>query len=139
MPPSFLSAHIAVEDEMRVSLGAEAFDVAVAAGVGTSWDSIVTEVSDYLRALAQPATVEADRGDADHQGSVAYAGLTDRQLQVVQLLVGGLTNKEIARRLGVTPKTVMHHTVAIYQRLGVRGRSEAVAWAIRAGVAPAGR
>ena len=59
-------------------------------------------------------------------------GLTDRQLQVVQLLAAGLTNKEIARRLGVTPKTVMHHTVAIYQRLGVRGRSEAVAWAIRA-------
>ncbi len=36
----------------------------------------------------------------------------------------------------MTPKTVMHHTVAIYQRLGVRGRSEAVAWAIRADVAP---
>ena len=136
MPPSFLSAHIAVEDGMRVSLGAEAFDVAVAAGAGTSWDSIVTEVSDYLRALAQPATVEADRADADHEAWAAYPGLTDRQLQVVQLMVAGLTNKEIARRLGVTPKTVMHHTVAIYQRLGVRGRSEAVAWAIRAGVTP---
>ena len=63
--------------------------------------------------------------------------LTDRQLEVVRLLVGGLTNKEIALRLGLTPKTVMHHTVAIYQRLGVRGRSETVAWAIRAGVTPA--
>jgi DNA-binding NarL/FixJ family response regulator len=45
------------------------------------------------------------------------------------------TNKEIAALLGVSQKTVMHHTVAIYQKIGVRGRSETVAWAIRAGFA----
>ena len=54
---------------------------------------------------------------------------------MVRLLARGLTNKEIAQTLGVTPKTVMHHTVAIYQNLGVRGRSETVAWAIRTGAA----
>jgi len=55
---------------------------------------------------------------------------------VVKLLARGLTNKEIAQTLGITPKTVMHHTVAIYQSLGVRGRSETVAWAFKAGMAP---
>jgi DNA-binding NarL/FixJ family response regulator len=33
-------------------------------------------------------------------------------------------------RLSLTPKTVMHHTSAIYRKLGVRGRSEAAVWAI---------
>jgi DNA-binding NarL/FixJ family response regulator len=60
--------------------------------------------------------------------------LSDRQRQVLELLSQGLSNKEIARSLGVTAKTVMHHTVAIYQKLGVRGRTEAIVWAYRAGV-----
>lgn len=55
---------------------------------------------------------------------------------MVKLLARGLTNKEIAQTLGITPKTVMHHTVAIYQSLGVRGHSETVAWAFKAGMAP---
>ena len=66
---------------------------------------------------------------------VAYGQtLTARQHEVLGLLAVGLSNKEIALRLGVSSKTVMHHTVAIYERLGVRGRSEATAWAFRNGV-----
>ncbi len=139
MTVNFVAAHLAAVDETRAALGAAAFDAAVATGTRTSFDAIVTEVSDYLRALAQPAAVTADRTDAVQETPSAYVALTDRQLQVIRLLGTGLTNKEIARQLGMTPKTVMHHTVSIYQRLGVRGRSEAVAWAIRGGVAPAGR
>jgi DNA-binding CsgD family transcriptional regulator len=55
---------------------------------------------------------------------------------VVRLLADGLSNKEIAQALGVTPMTAMHHAAAISQKPGVRGRTEAVAWAIRSGVAP---
>jgi DNA-binding CsgD family transcriptional regulator len=40
--------------------------------------------------------------------------------------------------LGISSKTVMHHTVSIYRKLGVRGRAEAAAWAARAGMAPGG-
>lgn len=45
-------------------------------------------------------------------------------------LVAGDPNKDIARQLGITPKTVMHHTSSIYRKLGVRGRTEAVGWAL---------
>jgi DNA-binding NarL/FixJ family response regulator len=45
-----------------------------------------------------------------------------------------MSNKDIARRLGLSPKTVMHHTSAIYRKLGVRGRSEATSTAIRMGL-----
>jgi len=64
--------------------------------------------------------------------------LTPRQRDVLRELATGATNKEIAGRLGMSVKTVMHHTVAVYARLGVRGRAEATAWAIRHGAGPAG-
>ena len=60
--------------------------------------------------------------------------LTNRQREVLALLVSGLGNKEIAARLGVSTKTVMHHTTAIYRTLGVRGRAEAAVLAIRTGL-----
>ena len=59
--------------------------------------------------------------------------LTPRELDVLERLVAGGTNRDIAETLGMTPKTVMHHTVAIYRKLGVRGRAEAVSWALRSG------
>ena len=134
MSASFVTGHQAVVEEMRAALGPGAFDDAVAVGTGWPWEAAVAEVSDYLRTLGQPPAAEPESA-----GPAPFPNLrlTDRQLQVVRLLAAGLTNKEVAVRLGLTPKTVMHHTVAIYQRLGVRGRSEAVAWAIRAGAAPA--
>ena len=48
------------------------------------------------------------------------AGLTARQLEVVALLVEGLTNAEIAERLVVSPRTVEHHVAAVLQKLGSR-------------------
>lgn len=61
--------------------------------------------------------------------------LTPRELEVLEELITGATNKEISRRLGMAPKTVMHHSVAIYRKLGVHGRAEATAWAFRHGLA----
>ncbi len=50
-------------------------------------------------------------------------------------LATGRTNREIADLLGMSAKTVMHHSVAIYRKLGVRGRAAATAWAYRHGLA----
>jgi DNA-binding CsgD family transcriptional regulator len=69
------------------------------------------------------------------------AGLTARQLGVLQLVARGLTNTEIARQLYITPKTVDHHLSAIYAKLGVRSRTEAThvahAWGIVEAAGPA--
>jgi DNA-binding CsgD family transcriptional regulator len=61
------------------------------------------------------------------------AGLTSRQLEVLQLLADGLTNGEIADRLFVSKKTVEHHVSAVYMKLGVTSRSRAVREAERMG------
>ena len=61
-------------------------------------------------------------------------GLTDRQLEVLQLMVAGLTNSEIARRLVLSPKTVEHHVGAVLAKLGAASRVEAADAARRLGV-----
>jgi DNA-binding NarL/FixJ family response regulator len=60
--------------------------------------------------------------------------LTQRELDVLRLIAAGGTNKDVAAALGIRPKTVMHHSVAIYRKLGVRGRAEATAYAYRNGL-----
>jgi DNA-binding NarL/FixJ family response regulator len=64
----------------------------------------------------------------------APAVLTARELQVLQLLVEGASNKAIARRLGITPHTVKFHVAAIAGKLGASGRTDAVAKAVRQGL-----
>ena len=51
--------------------------------------------------------------------------LTNRELDVLQLLEQRLSNKEIARQLIISPATVKRHTLSIYSKLGVAGRREA--------------
>ena len=62
------------------------------------------------------------------------AGLTDRQLDVLALLVEGLSNADIAARLVISRKTADHHVSAILGKLDVRSRGEAVAAARRLGL-----
>ncbi len=60
--------------------------------------------------------------------------LTERQATVLELLATGLSNKEIARELGIAPATVKAHIAQISALLHARNRTEAVAHARRAGL-----
>ncbi len=60
--------------------------------------------------------------------------LTDRQAEVLQLVSIGRSNKEIARAIGVTERTVKDHLTSIYSRLCVAGRAEAAARAAAHGL-----
>ena len=62
------------------------------------------------------------------------AGLTQRETEVLALVVAGLRNAEIAEQLYLTPKTVSHHLSAIYTKLGVETRTEAAHAASRLGI-----
>lgn len=63
--------------------------------------------------------------------------LTSRELEVLRLLAGAASNREIAQRLKISPRTVETHLANIYGKLGVRGRTEAMLWAIREDVTDA--
>jgi DNA-binding NarL/FixJ family response regulator len=60
--------------------------------------------------------------------------LTARELEVLHLLASGLTNKEIAARLGISDHTVKFHVNGILGKLGVESRTEAVVQAARLGI-----
>lgn len=63
-------------------------------------------------------------------------GLTEREVQVLWLVVDGLTNKEIAYKLQVAERTVQFHVSNILHKLGAVSRVEAAVWAKEQGIVP---
>ena len=63
-----------------------------------------------------------------------HAGLTPRELEVLVLLAEGASNKEIARRLGISVHTAKFHVGSLLDKLDATGRTDAVAHAARLGV-----
>jgi DNA-binding NarL/FixJ family response regulator len=62
---------------------------------------------------------------------VLTVDLTPRELEVLGLVRQGLANKQIARRLGITERTVKAHLTSTFQRIGVSDRTQAALWAER--------
>jgi predicted ATPase/DNA-binding CsgD family transcriptional regulator/DNA-binding XRE family transcriptional regulator len=95
-------------------------------------EAIATEIASPQR-LAEVRAALAEAGE----DAVAAPpdGLTARQAEVLGLLAAGLSNKEIAGQLFLSPATVERHLATIYRKLGVSGRVEATRYAVRAGLA----
>lgn len=62
------------------------------------------------------------------------AELSDREREVLVLVAGGLANKQVARRLGISEKTVKGHLTRVFQTIGVTDRTQAALWAERNGL-----
>jgi DNA-binding NarL/FixJ family response regulator len=112
--------------------------------------------SDWAGAVtwARAALASFERIGAEHDAGAAAAllrrlGVTERarprldgqlsrrESDVLELLGHGLTNREIAERLFISPKTAEHHVSQILGKLGLRSRAEVAAWLARGSVAPA--
>jgi DNA-binding CsgD family transcriptional regulator/pimeloyl-ACP methyl ester carboxylesterase len=83
------------------------------------------------------ASPTADRADglSGREIEVLRQLLTARECQILGLVAQGLTNQEIAERLVVSVRTVETHLGNVYGKIGARGRTDAVALAIRSGLA----
>jgi DNA-binding CsgD family transcriptional regulator len=131
MSPVHSALYRGALDTIRNSLGAEDYEAQTARGRLLDRSETLAELLTYLRDVVETAPTPPPSGTTG-----GFPGLTPREGQVLRLLAQGLRNKEIAGELRVTPKSVMHHTVSIYRKLGVRGRTEAVTIAVRSGVLP---
>ena len=70
--------------------------------------------------------------------SAEFEGLTERELEVLQLVASGKTNKEIGQALYISDRTVQAHLSNIFSKLGVVSRTEAAMYAVRKGWITAG-
>ena len=68
------------------------------------------------------------------QPGLPYEGLTPRELEVLQLAAGGLSNKEIASNLVISEKTAKNHIANIFSKLQVNDRTQAILVALREGL-----
>lgn len=64
----------------------------------------------------------------------AVGDLTQRESEVLVLVRQGFANKQIARRMGITERTVKAHLTSAFQRIGVHDRTQAALWAERHGL-----
>ena len=85
-------------------------------------------------ALAGRVALSAARLHSGEFWPGAHLGLTQRESEVLSLLVAGLSNRAIAAKLVVSEETVKTHSRGIYRKLGVSDRAAAVTVALREGV-----
>ena len=102
--------------------------------------------AELLRAIHASAAGEALFGPAIARRMMAYFGrpapsagppfpeLTAREREILELLAAGRSNADIAGSVGVAPKTVRNHVSAIFSKLQVRDRAEAIVRAREAGL-----
>jgi len=83
-----------------------------------------------------PRVARAVIGARNERRTGSPGDLSARETEVLRLVAEGLANKLIARRLGISEKTVKGYLTAIFQRLGVTDRTQAALWAQRHGLGP---
>lgn len=70
----------------------------------------------------------------DPGGDGGALALTSREREILSLVAGGLAGKQVAKRLGISPKTVEQHKTRIFAKLGVTNQTAAVSFALACGL-----
>jgi DNA-binding CsgD family transcriptional regulator len=94
------------------------------------WRADGPDFSDHERwilALLRPHLAEFERARRNQERADR---LTERQSELLDLAAAGMTNRQVARRLGLSEGTVSRHLENIFSRLGVNSRTAAVTWHI---------
>ncbi len=120
IPPIERAEYERLLSATRVHLGERAFAAAWAQGRAMT----------PRQALAAQGHKPTPTPSATPSPQAYPAGLTAREVEVLRLLAGGLTDQQIADKLVLSPRTVHAHISSIYSKLGVTSRSAATRYAI---------
>jgi len=154
--PSTLSAHHERNDGSGYFRGAHAPELSVGMRLLAAADAYagMTEARSYRPAMS-PTSAAAQLRDEVRIGQLdsravdavlVAAGhvrgrrevwpdsLTAREVEVLQLVASGLPNRETARRLNISERTVAHHIQHVYDKIGVSTRGAAVLYALQRGL-----
>ena len=133
--------HVPVEHQMAIGLPAPAGRV-IGIALNRARRDFTEDDRDLLAVLRGPLVGAMARARSRHRARQALsepddsqaAGLTSRELQLLELVAMGRTNMAIARMLQISPRTVAHHLDNIYRKLEVSGRAAAVYRAVTEGI-----
>jgi len=99
----------------------------VVGGVVLSEEEVGKWLLEKFREFGGDLALEADR---------FLSPLSQREMEILRLLVKGMSNKEIAYHLGISHQTVKNHITSILNKLGVADRTQAAVYALRRGWVP---
>jgi non-specific serine/threonine protein kinase len=123
LPPTLAQLRTRTESATRADLGARAFAAAVSYGRSLSLsEGVAYALAEYGLSTGNPTLVRS-RGP--------HPGLSRRETQIVRLVSQGLTDRQIATELRISPRTVDGHLRRIFAKLGVSSRSALTAWGVR--------
>jgi DNA-binding CsgD family transcriptional regulator len=115
---------IALRIDLETRLGGSAYSAAWARGEAFDLEPTISSI---VQAVQRGAVApQADADDALAANQALPEPLTERELEVLNLLAEGLSNRDIAGRLFLSVDTIKVHTRNIYSKLGVNSRTQAV-------------
>jgi NarL family two-component system response regulator LiaR len=91
-----------------------------------------TRTEFLIKEVPVPASATFTRNEASRQ----QLGITQRELEILEAIAAGLSNKEIAERLFVSENTVKTHATRLFEKLSARRRTQVVKRAKEAGLIP---
>ena len=110
---------------VRSRLGERAWEEAVAEGGAIGLDEVIV----LALSVDELSTTTPSSAPGKHPG-----GLTSREVEVLGLVAGGLTNAQVAKELFLSPRTIQRHLNSIYHKIGVSSRAAATRFAVEHGL-----
>lgn len=123
---------LAAADAFRAMTEPRPYRPAMSAGAATA--TLAGEVRAGRLAAEAVDAVLAAGGDVRPRRRTGPAGLTPREVEVLALIARGASTRQVARRLGITPKTAGTHVERIYLKTGATTRSTATLFAVQHGL-----
>ncbi|MEM8530644.1 MAG: LuxR C-terminal-related transcriptional regulator [Chloroflexota bacterium] len=114
-----------IVNQTRTHLDRAVFDRAWSIGYAMAWDKVLVEARDVALKAQSSQSSQHTAGYND-----ALVQLTPREMEVLGLIAQGMTNRDIADQLVISPRTVNAHVTSIYAKLGVTSRSAATRLAV---------
>jgi DNA-binding CsgD family transcriptional regulator len=116
LPSVFRTGYEQAIAAARIHVGDKPFAAALAQGRAMTLEQVLAAQG----AVTMPTTAEARPSSVPQtrKASTSPDGLTAREIEVLRLVVQGLTNEQVAERLIISPRTVDTHLTSIYSKIG---------------------
>lgn len=131
--PHLAALHTCLVADARGCLDKQVSADAVLRAVTAAESGLFVMSPSLLLELLKERGAHADTELANTVVDERWFGLTERQRQIVECVAAGLSNKDIARKLNISPETVKTHLHHVFEREGVHGRMALLADARRNG------